>query len=179
MKEIENRRSIRKYTDKKVEEQKLMQILESARLAPSGSNTQPWNFIIIESKEMKERIVAVDHNQSWMMTAPVFVAVIADISCRLEPTEGMYLDENSPLPELKQIIRDTAAAIENMLLEAVNLELSACWTGWYEQKEIRAVLNVPDDKYVCGVITIGYGDESPAMRPRRKLEDMIRFEKWQ
>ena len=47
MKEIENRRSIRKYTDKKVEREKLMQILESARLAPSGSNTQPWNFIII------------------------------------------------------------------------------------------------------------------------------------
>ena len=112
------------------------------------------------------------------MTAPVFVAVIADISCRLSPSEGLILDENSPLPELKQIIRDTAAAIENMLLEAVSLELSACWTGWYDQKDMRLVLNVPDDKFVCGVITIGYGDESSAQRPRKALEEMIRYEKW-
>ena len=179
MKEIENRRSIRKYTDKKVEQEKLMQILESARLAPSGSNTQPWNFIIIESSEMKEKIVTVDHNQQWMMTAPVFVAVVADVRCRLESSKDVYLDEDSSLPELKQIIRDTAAAIENMLLEAVSLGLSACWTGWYDQKDIRPVLNVPNDKFVCGVITIGYGDESPEQRPRRKLEDMIRYEKWE
>lgn len=178
MKEIENRRSVRKYSDKMVEKEKLMQVLESARLAPSGNNTQPWNFIIVESKEMKEKIVSVDHDQKWMMTAPVFIVCVADICCRMEPKPDMYIDENSPEPEVKQIIRDTTAAIEHILLEAVSLGLSTCWTGWYDQKDMRAVLNIPNDKYVCGVITIGYGDESPAQRPRRNLEDMIRYEKW-
>jgi len=178
MKEIENRRSIRKYCDKRVEKEKLMQVLESARLAPSGSNTQPWNFIVVESEATKEKIVVADHNQRWMMAAPVFIVCVADIRCRMDSKQEIYLDEESAQPELKQIIRDTAASIEHILLEAESLGLAACWTGWYEQKDMRPVLNIPNDKYVCGVITLGYGDESPEQRPRRALEDIIRYEKW-
>lgn len=178
MKEIENRRSVRKYSDKMIENEKLMQVLESARLAPSGSNTQPWYFIIVKFEETKEKIMRADHNQQWMMTAPVFIVCVADLSCRIDSSGKLYLDENSPEPELKQIIRDTAVAIEHILLEAESLGLSTCWTGWYEQKDMRPILNVPDDKYVLGVITIGYGDESPAPRPRRELNDIIRYEKW-
>jgi nitroreductase len=178
MKEIEHRRSVRKYSEKKLEKEKLMQVLESARLAPSGSNTQPWNFIVVESEETKEKIVAVDHNQKWMLSAPVFIVCAADICCRLDQKQDMYIDEESPEPEVKMIIRDTAIAIEHILLEADSLGLSTCWTGWFEQKDMRPILNIPNDKYVCGVITIGYGDESPVGRPRRKMEDIIRYEKW-
>lgn len=178
MKEIENRRSIRKYTGKKVDKEVLMQVLESARLAPSGSNTQPWNFIIVESDEMKEKIVAADHDQKWMLTAPVFIACVADISSRLDVTPEMYIDENSPEPEVKMIIRDTAITIEHILLEAEHLGLATCWTAWFDQKDMRLALNIPNDKYVCGVITLGYSDENPEQRPRREMEDMVRYEKW-
>jgi len=178
MKEIENRKSVRKYSGKKIENEKLMQVLESARLAPSGSNTQPWHFIIVESEETKQKIVKADHNQQWMMTAPVFIVCVADISFRKDSSRTLYLDENSPEPDLKQVIRDTAVAVEHILLEAESLGLSTCWTGWYEQKDMRPILNIPDDKYVSGVITIGYGDESPAPRPRRELKDVVRYEKW-
>ncbi|PKM72726.1 MAG: nitroreductase [Firmicutes bacterium HGW-Firmicutes-16] len=178
MKEIENRRSIRKYTDKKVPKEALMQVLESARMAPSGSNTQPWNFIIVESEEMKEKIVAVDNNQKWMLTAPVFIVCVADICCRIDSKPDMYIDEDSPEPEVKQIIRDTAVAIEHILLEADHLGLASCWTGWFDQKDMRPTMNIPNDKYVCGVITLGYADENPEQRPRRKMDDMIRYEKW-
>ena len=65
-----------------------------------------------------------------------------------------------------------------MLLEADYLGLGICWTGWYRQKEIRAVLGVPDDKYVCGVICVGYADEKPKQRPRRALEDMVYYDTW-
>ncbi|MFB0920329.1 MAG: nitroreductase family protein [Oscillospiraceae bacterium] len=178
MREIEARRSIRKYTGKEVEKEALMQILESARLAPSGSNTQPWNFIIVESQEMKEKIAEADHNQKWMLTAPVFVVCVADICCRLEPKPDMYIDEESPEPEVKMIIRDTAITIEHILLEAEHLGLATCWTAWFDQKDMRPILNIPNDKYVCGVITLGYADENPAPRPRRKMEEMVRYEKW-
>ncbi len=178
MKEIENRRSIRKYSDKKLEREKLMQVLESARLAPSGSNTQPWNFIIVESNDTKKKIVSADNDQQWMMAAPVFIVCVADIRCRLDSDKDIYIDEKSPEPEVKMIIRDTAVSIEHILLEADSLELATCWTGWFDQKDIRPVLNIPNDKYVCGVITIGYGDEDPEQRPRRKMEDIIRYEKW-
>lgn len=178
MKEIENRKSVRRYLDKKLEKEKLFQVLESARFAPSGSNTQPWNFIIVESKETKEKIVAADHNQQWMLSAPVFIVCVADICCRLAPSTDMYIDETSSEPEVKMIIRDTAIAIEHILLEADSLGLAACWTGWFEQKDMRPILNIPNDKYVCGVITIGYADEVPAGRPRRRIEDIVRYEKW-
>lgn len=178
LKQIENRKSIRKYQNKKVEKEKLNQVLESARLAPSGSNTQPWTFIIIESEDTKEKLSIADHHQEWMMTAPVFIACVADIRCRIPMDTQIRLTESSPEPELKLIIRDTAIAIEHILLEAEHLGLASCWTAWFEQDTVRPILNIPDDKYVCGIITLGYGDETPKQRPRKKLEDMVRYEKW-
>lgn len=179
MEQIENRRSIRKYQCREVEEQSILQVLESARLAPSGSNTQPWNFIIIRSEEAKAKIVAAEHNQMWMMTAPVFIVCVADILCRIDKGTDLRLDENSPEPELKLIIRDMAISIEHILLEAQHLGLGACWTAWFKQEDIRPILNIPEDKYVCGVVTLGYGDESPKQRPRRDLKEIVRYEKWQ
>lgn len=178
LKQIENRRSIRKYLNKKVEKEKLVQLLESARLAPSGSNTQPWAFIIIESEDTKEKLSIADHQQKWMMTAPIFIVCVADIRCRIPMGTKVRLDENSSEPELKQIIRDTAIAMEHILLEAEHLGLAACWTAWFEQDDVRPILNIPDDKYVCGIITLGYGDEAPKQRPRKGMEEIVRYEKW-
>lgn len=178
MKEIENRRSIRKYKNRKVEKEKLDSILESARLAPSGSNTQPWTFIVVESPDTKEKLSSADHDQTWMMSAPVFIVCVADIRCRIPEGKKVVLNETSPESELKQIIRDTAIAIEHILLEAEHLGLGACWTGWFEQSAIRPILNIPEDKYVCGIVTLGYSDETPNQRPRRSLQDIVRYEKW-
>ncbi|MDF3001811.1 MAG: nitroreductase [Bacillota bacterium] len=178
LKQIENRRSVRKYFNQKIESEKLTQILESARLAPSGSNTQPWSFIIVESEDTKEKLSFADHHQKWMMTAPVFIVCVADIRCRISADIEVKLDENSSQPELKQIIRDTSIAMEHILLEAEHLGLAACWTAWFEQAAVRPILNIPEDKYVCGIITLGYGDETPKPQLRKPLEEIIRYEKW-
>lgn len=178
LKQIENRRSIRKYLNKKVEKGKLVQLLESARLAPSGSKTQPWTFIIIESEDTKEKLSIADHHQKWMMTAPIFIVCVADIRCRISMETKVMLDESSPEPELKQIIRDAAIAMEHILLEAEHLGLAICWTAWFEQDAVRPILNIPDDKYVCGIITLGYGDEAPKQRPIKTMEEIVRYEKW-
>ena len=84
----------------------------------------------------------------------------------------------SPLPELKLVIRDAAIAISYMLLEAQQLNLGTCWTGWYDQEEMRAALDLPDYLYVSGVVTLGYADEEPEMRPRKTLDEIVRYEKW-
>lgn len=127
---------------------------------------------------LKKDLIKADHNQTWMLTAPVFIVCVADISCRIKDSAEIYLDENSTEPELKQIIRDTSIAIENILLEAQHLGLSTCWTAWFDQKDVRPILNIPNDKYVCGIICLGYADEQPKQRPRRKLEEIIHYEKW-
>lgn len=91
----------------------------------------------------------------------------------------MYLDDNSHQDELKRIIRDTSISTGYMLLEANNLGLGVCWVAEFTQEEIRPVLNIPSDKYVVGVLTIGYPDENPKARPRKKLEDMVHYESWE
>ena len=178
IKEILMRKSTREYNNTPVEDDKIMQLIESARLAPSGSNTQPWNFIIVRSEDTKLKIVEADNNQKWMERAPVFIVCVADIRCRLKEDREIYLDENTDLPELKQIIRDTAIAIEHILLEAEGIGLSSCWTAWFSQDNMRPIMNIPDDKYVVGVITIGYSDGGGKPAPRKPLKSIIKYEKW-
>lgn len=176
--EIRTRRSVRKYMDRPVNEELVAQILESARLAPSGSNTQPWHFIVVRLEETRRKLAEVSHKQAWMADAPVFIVCIADIRARISGGEALYVDEKSPQFELKQAIRDTSIAVEHMVLEAESIGLSTCWIAWFEQKDIRPVLNIPDDKYVLNILTLGYPDEKPKARPRKKLDDFVHYEKW-
>jgi len=178
IKQIEIRRSIRKYTSQPVEEEKVMAMLESGRLAPSGHNTQPWHFIIIKSEQMRQNLAEVSHNQKWMLTAPLYIAVVADIRCRIKDQPELTINEQSPQFEVKQIIRDTSIAIEHLILEASNQGLGTCWVAWYLQEEIRPILNIPPDKFVVGILTVGYADEQPAARPRRPLAEMVHYETW-
>lgn len=178
IKSIEMRRSIRKYKDKAVSDADILQLIESARLAPSGSNTQPWHFIVVKDKSVKQRVAEVSHNQKWMVTAPVFIVCIADICSRVKEESKLVLDENSSEEEVKQIIRDTSIATEHILLTAASLGLGSCWVAWFTQNEIRPVLNIPSDKYVVGIITLGYAAEQPTPRPRKKIEEILHYEQW-
>ncbi|HDK7139770.1 TPA: nitroreductase family protein [Clostridium botulinum] len=178
LEEMKSRRSIRKYMNKPVEDEKIIQLIESARLAPSGSNTQPWHFIVVKSDITRGRLAKVSHNQEWMMAAPVFIVCVADIRSRIKGDVELSLNESSPQQELKQIIRDTSIAIEHLVLSAENLGLGTCWVAWFTQEEIRPILNIPSDKYVVSIITIGYPNESPKARPRKKLQDIIHYEQW-
>lgn len=177
IKEIEERRSIRKYKNIQVEEEKIREILESGRIAPSGSNTQPWHFIVIKSEEMRKKVSYVCHDQKWMLQAPVFIACVADIRCRIKEGD-ISINEKSSENEVKLIIRDTSLAIENMMLQASEAGLGTCCVAWFTENEIRPVLNIPDDKYVVAVITVGYSDEQPKMRPRKSLEEIVHYEQW-
>ena len=127
IKEMKKRRSIRKYIDKPVEDEKIIQLLESARLAPSGSNTQPWHFIVVKSEITRDKLAEASHKQKWMLSAPVFIVCVADIRCRISEDVGISITEDSPQVELKQIIRDTSISIGHILLEADNLGLGTCW----------------------------------------------------
>ena len=175
MREIMERRSVRKYQDRPVEEDAILRMLEAARQSPSGSNTQPWRFIVIRDPALRERVAAVDHGQKWLAKAPVLIACVGDVCCRTEP---FRTEEDSPQEELKQVIRDTAVATEHLLLEAEHLGLGACWTAWFRQDDLRPVLRVPESKYVCGVVAVGYPAETPPPRPRRALSELVHYETW-
>ena len=174
---IRTRRSVRKFTGKNVEDEIVLQLLESARVAPSGHNTQPWRFIVVRSPETKRTLAKAAHGQSWMEAAPVFIVCVADVRCRIQDEPGLEVNETSPHFALKQVIRDTAIAVEHVVLEAQNLGLGTCWVGWYEQADVRPILGIPADKFVVAILPLGYPAETPGERPRKKLDEIVMFEK--
>ncbi|WP_434309847.1 nitroreductase family protein [Hominifimenecus sp. rT4P-3] len=174
---FEKRRSIRKYTDQPVTDEILHQLIEAARTAPSGHHTQPWRFIAVRSEEMKKRIVQADHNQEWMMSAPLFLVCVADGYVRLKD-ETIELNEETPYKEQKLVIRDTAVAIEHIVLKAAELGLGTCWTGYFTQKEMKEILEIPKDKHVVAVLTVGYPAEEPKPKERKAIEEILMYERW-
>ncbi|TXT43729.1 MAG: nitroreductase [Spirochaetes bacterium] len=178
MREIRERRSIRKYKDTPVERKKVEEALRSASLAPSGNNRQPWQFIVVSDPERRQALTEACNSQSWMMGAPVFIACIADIRARAEVPKDLRVDEDSPHWELKRVIRDTGVAIGYLMLEATHLGLGTCWIGMYSQKDIRPILGIPEDMFVLGIVTLGYADENPSSRPRKDLSQIVHWERW-
>lgn len=178
MKEIAMRRSIRKYKADPVSDDDIRQLLESACLAPSGSNTQPWHFIVVRDSEIKAQLAAASHQQQWMLAAPVFIVCVADIRSRIKTDQPLFVDENTPDEELKQIIRDTSIAVTHILLAATELALGTCWVAWFTQETIRPILNIPEDKYVVGILPLGYAAEDPSPRPRKNIEDVLHYDLW-
>ena len=178
MKEIEERKSVRKYSPRPVEKEKLDAILESARIAPSGHNKQPWHFIVVADAKKREEVVLACRQQRWMISAPVFIVCIADIRARVQSDQPICVDEESPSFELKRVIRDTAIATSYIQLEARHQGLDTCWVGYYDQKDIRPLLGIPDDKFIVGIVTVGYADEVPVPRPRKRMEEILHYEHW-
>jgi len=176
---IKNRRSIRKYLPGEIDDDVILEILRDAMRAPSGDNTQPWRFIIVRSKETRAAISRASHGQRWMEQAPVHIVCIADIRSRLAADIPFRADEASPEFELKQVIRDTSIATSFLLLEAAARGIGSCWVAWYAQKDIRPLLGIPEDKFVVGVITLGYPAENPAPRPRKEPRSLISYERWE
>jgi nitroreductase len=118
-----------------------------------------------------------------MSEAPVIIVAVADPSGWADRPLGSFeqgapADEQTPGLYLKYIIRDAAIAIENLILEAEDRGLSTCWTGWFSQADVRPLLAIPADKYVCGIITVGYSDSHPQARPRKDLAEILMYETW-
>ena len=175
---IINRRSIRMFQNKPVEPEKVKAILEAACWAPSGNNMQPARFVVVRDQETRYALSQADHNQAWMMSAPVFIVAVADLLARVAPGNTFKVDENSPEWEVKRVIRDTAIATGYLLLEVENQGLGACWTGFFSQEDVRPILGLPDDKFVIAIIPVGYPAESPNPRTRKSLDEIVRYEKW-
>jgi len=173
---IAKRKSVRTFADRPVTKEVLLKLIESARFAPSAVNSQPWNFIIITSDEQKKRILDHIPTQEWMKEVPAFIATVADMKSK--DASVTFVDEKSDHSDLKGSIRDTGVATGYLLLEAQNMGLASCWTGWFTQADIRPALDLPEDQFVVGLIALGYSDDEGKERERRPLEDMVRYEKW-
>ena len=159
---IEKRRSIRKYKDKEVEDEKINELLEAARLSPSAHNSQTYKFLIIKDEERKKEISEA-FVQNFVCKAPVLIICLSN-------QEGYGIDED--YMENASIV-DTSIAGTMMVLRAEEMNLGTCFIAWFDKKKLKEKLNLENKYYIPFVLTLGYPDENPEVRPRKDLNEII------
>src|SRR5574337_364263 len=199
---IHKRRSIRRFRPDPVSDELILQLLESARLAPSGSNTQPWRFIIIKDAEKRQKLQAASYNQRHVGHAPVIIACCANIKAFgefPERIEELIAAGALPaktrevfVPSLKKggmnadmkwhlliaATGNTDIAIEHIVLQAVELGLGTGWVRWFDDNKVKEILEIPKNIEIIALIPVGYPAENPPQRPRFDLEKIIYYEKY-
>ena len=145
---IGKRVSVRDYLDKPVDREMLGRILEAGRLAPSSGNLQPLFFIIVESKEKREKLAVACLEQYWMAKAPVHVVIVSDN----EKCKQYYGIRGDRLYS----IQNAAVAAENMLLMSTSLGLGSCFVSAFNEDQVSGELNIPEGYRPQAIITIGY-----------------------
>lgn len=167
---IRDRRSIRKYKDISVEQEKIDQVLDAARLAPSWKNMQCWRFLVLRDPALRavllEAIPDDNPGKKAVAAAPVTILVCAD------PRES---DVENGIP---YYVADSAIAFEHLCLAAHALGLGTCWMGWYDEARIKRSLNIPDPMRVVGFTPLGYPDQEPKPRPRKELGAIAFYDVW-
>jgi len=157
---VEKRASVRSFTPVEIPEGDLMKILDAGRRAPSGSNHQPFEFVLIQDRETIEALGRV---QSCIASASAAIAIICD------PAASRWW------------VEDAAAAAENMLLAVAALGYDALWvqgTLLREEEFAKELLGVPDDKRFLILLPIGKASQPAAQAPKRPLGDMLWRERY-
>lgn len=167
---IRSRRSIRRYQDRPVEEEKLVEVLEAARLAPSWKNLQCWRFLVLTEAARVEAVLTALHpdnpGRRAIAQAPVAIVVCAD------PRESGSEEGKD------YYLADAAIAFEHLCLAACALGLGTCWIGWFDEARLKNNLDVPEELRVVGITPLGYPDQEPKPRPRKELSEIAYREEW-
>ncbi len=155
---IRKRRSVRQFRSGDVPRQDLETIVDAGRLAPTGYNRQPWDFVVVTEKSTIGNFKII---YAWLETVPALIVVVMDKS-----TDWW--------------VEDGAAAIENMLLAATALGYGSCWVEGdampYEEN-IKSLLGIPSDRHVMAVIPVGIPGEVPKP-PKKSLQKVLHWEKY-
>lgn len=165
---IRMRRSIRAYENTPIPKEKIERILESARLAPSASNIQPWHFIIVSDAE-KRKTLAKAPFARFLKEAPIVIVGCGD-------------QKASP----KWFMVDVAIAMQNMVLTATSMGIGTCWVGSFDENQLREMLKIPENYRVVALLALGYprkkvdiqGKILHLVRRRKKLEKIVSFEEF-
>ena len=169
---IKSRHSVRRFTDKKVSDTDLKDILEAAQWAPSGTNKQPWHFIIIKNKETQKKLADLLPWGKFIKNAPIAIAIIV---------------------QLKSLwtILDGAIAMTHITLEATAKGLGTCWCACYPnigkkpelEKQVSDVLGIPEDLQpkmkLITITPLGYPSSDSIIETKRKnLSKIVHYEKF-
>jgi len=156
---ISARKSIRKYLDKKIPKDTMEELLEAMRLAPSANNAQRWSIIVVTDADLKKELVPASGNQKFVGECSAYLVGVA------EP--GAYYSTV-----------DMTIALDHLTLRAVELGLGTCWIGDFESDKVKKILGIPKEREVSVCMTLGYPNQSPVARKRKKPSELFHANSW-
>lgn len=167
---ILERRSIRKYQDKKVPAHLIYEIFDTIRFSPSSGNTQCWKFIIVEDQKKRTEIATAALEQMWMSEAPIHI-IVCNQHKKVTTLYGKLGKMFS--------IQDCSIISAYLMLVAKEHNLGTCWVGAFDNEAIKRILDIPDDIDPEAIITLGYPQKIKLNKSKRKeVNDILFFDKW-
>jgi nitroreductase len=163
---INKRYSMRSYKSDPVEADKLEYILDSARLAPTASNLQPFQIIVIKSKGREEDLRKI-YKSNWFVEAPLIICI-----CGI-PENGWVRWDNRQYLDV-----DIAIVMDHIILAATDLGLGTCFIAAFDVNNARNVLSIPDNVEPILFTPLGYPDDLPGIKNRKELVELVRYEHW-
>ena len=158
------RYSVRAYKSTPVEYDKLEEVLEAARMAPTAANRQPFQLIIIPTKGRESELLRI-YNKPWFVEAPVVIC-----ACGITSESWVRQDGKNYCGV------DVAIAMDHLILAATDLGLGTCWVGAFNPEEARKVLKIPDELEPIAFTPLGYPDDQPRDKIRKPIEEIIRYD---
>lgn len=180
---IVSRRSTRKYLDKKIEDEKLKEILDAGIYAPSGGNSQSNHFFVIKNKAILKELENLVQEEFAKMEYTENMYKSLKNSIRLSKQGDYHFFYVAPMlivvankKDYGNNIADTACALENMMIMANNLDLGTCWINqlrWLNENpkviEYFKILGMKDEETICGALSLGYPDSDDGLPQRQPL----------
>ena len=192
---IQKRRSIRRYQDTPVSKETERELLEAARLAPSGTNRQSWRFAMVKDEDLRNRLSAAVV-QSFVTLAPLVIVCCLDkrtftrdmIETRVEElvsaevlnrevADMLYQRkmpqkvEDAKIPVSAYV--DLGIAVEHITLKATSLGLGSCWVRMFDAERTQNILQLPAEIVPVALLPVGYPAEDPPPRPRISLDELV------
>jgi nitroreductase len=163
---IKARYSVRAYKPDPVEEDKLQQVLEAARLAPTASNRQPFRLIVIRTVGREAELQRI-YRREWFTHAPLIIC-----ACAI-PVEGWVRGDGKSYTDV-----DVAIAMDHLILAATDLGLGTCWIGAFDPAAAREVLGLPDGVEPIIFTPLGYPAQQPRSKDRKPVSQLVLYDQW-
>ena len=163
---IKKRYSVREYKPDPVEEEKLRQVLDAARLAPTAANRQSFQIIVIRTAGRQAELRRI-YDRHWFVQAPLIIC-----ACGI-PAQNWVRSDGKNYNDV-----DVTIAMDHLILAAADLGLGTCWIGAFDPMAAREVLGLPEGVEPVAFTPLGYPADRPRSKKRKALSELVRYERW-
>ena len=164
---IKKRYSVRAYSPKPVENTKLHAVLEAANIAPTAANRQPFQIIVINTKDREDELKQI-YGRDWFIQPPLVICI-----CALPNKAWTRREDGKIYGEV-----DATIAMDHLILAAADLGLGTCWIAAFNPQAAREILGLPDDVEPIAFTPLGYPVDELKTKKRKDLSELVRYEKW-